>query len=72
LGSLDGVDCFAEGADLVWLDQDGIGGLLVDSALQELGVGDEQVVADKLYVAAELGGEFGPVGPVVFVEAIFD
>jgi GNAT superfamily N-acetyltransferase len=50
---LDRLDRFGQRADLVDLDQDAVGDSLVDAALQALGVGDEQVVADQLHLGAE-------------------
>ena len=47
-GELDGVEGLGDGADLVDLDEDGVGDAFVDAALQALGVGDEEVVADEL------------------------
>ncbi len=51
VGQLDRVDRLGQRADLVDLDQDAVGDALVDAALQPLGVGDEQVVADQLALA---------------------
>ena len=45
---------------------------LVNAALQELGVGDEQVVADKLDLVADALGQLAPGRPVVFGQAVFD
>ena len=42
-----------QGADLVDLDQDGVGGAGRDAAAQALRVGDEQIVADELDFAAQ-------------------
>ena len=72
LGVVDGVEGFAEGADLVDLNEDGVGGAFLDAALDELFVGDEEVVADELDLVAEFGVELGPAFPVVFGEAVFD
>ena len=61
-----------ERTDLVHLDEDRVGHALVDAALQEFGVGDEQVVADKLHAVTDLVGERLPAGPVVLVAAVLD
>ncbi len=71
-GEFDGFEGFGDGADLVDLDQDGVGDLLLDSLLQALRVGDEEVVADELDFVADLLGEELPAVPVVFGEAVFD
>ena len=68
----DGVERFGEGADLVDLDEDGVGHAVFDAVLQAFGVGHEEVVADELDVVAELVGEDLPSLPVVFGEAVFD
>ena len=47
-GHLDGVDRFGDGADLVELDQNRVGDAFGDAALQALGIGDEEIVADQL------------------------
>ena len=51
LGHLDRGEGLGQRADLVDLDQDRVGDALVDAFLQDLGVGDEQVVADQLHLA---------------------
>ena len=69
---LDGFEGLGDGADLVDLDEDGVGDLLLDSLLQALGVGDEEVVADELDLGADEVGELAPAGPVVFGETVFE
>src|SRR5688572_12366135 len=51
-GHVDGGKGLAERADLVDLHQDRVGSLRLDALLEELDVGDEQVVADKLDLLA--------------------
>ena len=46
-----------DGADLVHLDEDGIGDALFDAPLQALGVGDEEIVADELDALAHHLGQ---------------
>ena len=67
-----GVDSFAERADLVWLDEDGVSGLHVDAFLEKLRIGNEEVVADELDTVAEALGKHLPAVPVVFAEAVLD
>jgi hypothetical protein len=67
----DGFEGLGDGADLVDLDEDGVAALLLDAHLEALGVGDEEVVADELNVAEDLGHVL-PAVPVVFGEAVFD
>ena len=59
-------------ADLVDLDQDRVGDALLDALLQALGVGDEEIVADELYLLAERFGHRGPAVPIVFGHAVLD
>src|SRR5215208_5752050 len=72
LGRLHGLKRLGERADLVELDQDGVGGALGDAAPEAGGVGDEEVVADELDALAEAAGEGGPAGPVVLGHAVLD
>ena len=72
LGHLDGGEGFGQRADLVDLDQDRVGDALVDAFLQDLGVGDEQVVADQLHLLAQAVGQVLPAVPVALVHAVFD
>ena len=43
-----------------------------DALGEELGVGDEEVIADELGGLAELVGDHLPAGPIVFGAAVFD
>ena len=52
VGQLDGVQGLGQGADLVDLDEDGVGNVVVKAHLEPLGVGDEQVVAHQLHPVA--------------------
>ena len=47
-GELDGLDRFGDRANLIELDEDGVGDAFVDAAGEALGVGDEDVVAHEL------------------------
>ena len=46
--------------------------MLVNSLLQELHVGHEQIVADELNLVAELLRQFFPAGPIVLRATVFD
>jgi hypothetical protein len=72
LGHLDGGEGFGQRADLVDLDEDRVGDALVDAFLQDLGVGDEQVVAHQLHLLAQALGQQLPAVPVAFGHAVFD
>jgi hypothetical protein len=57
---------------LVDLEEEGVAGLGLDGFLDELGVGDCQVVADNLKLGAGLLVVVGPGFPVVFGKGVFD
>src|ERR1019366_1121588 len=61
-----------QGADLVELDEDGVGDLALDAPLQALDVRHEDVVADELHAVADALGERLPAVPVVLRAAILD
>src|SRR5262249_42159613 len=71
-GQLGGVERLGQRADLVHLDEDAVGRLLVNALPQALHVGDEQIVPDQLHAAAELLRQLLPARPVVFGQAVFD
>ena len=71
LGHLDGFDGLGEGADLIELDEDGVSSVLFNALLDDFGVGDEEVVADELNLAAEFLAELLPTFPVAFGHAVF-
>ena len=68
-GETDRVQRLGERADLVELDEDGVGGPALDGAAQPLGVGHEQVIADELHAVAEPLLEEHPAVPIVLGEA---
>ncbi len=68
----DRLERLGEGADLVELDQDGVGGALLDAAREALDVRDEEVVADELHAVADAAGERRPAVPVVLGHAVLD
>jgi hypothetical protein len=53
LGHFNGSKGFGQGTDLVDLDQDGIADALLDTFLEDLGIGDENVVANDLHGLAQ-------------------
>ena len=70
VGHLDGVQGLGQSADLVDLDQNGVGHLLFDAGGQAGDVGDEQVVAHQLHPAADGLCEHGPALPVCLGHAV--
>ena len=59
-------------ADLVHFDQNGVGDPLLDAARENLGVGDVDIVADKLNFLAERIGHELPAIPIVLGHAVFN
>ena len=72
LGHLHGRDGLGNGANLVDLEEEASASLLVDGTRDLLNVGDSEVITNNLEVLPVLGGELGPVGPVILVEGILD
>jgi len=71
-GELDGIKGLGQGPDLVDLDEDRVGGAGFDPFLEELDVGNEQVVADQLDFLTEAVGQQLPAIPVAFIAAVFN
>ena len=72
LGHLDCLQGLGQGADLVDLDQNGVGATELDALCQALGVGDEQVVANKLDLLADAVGQCLPAVPIFLGHAVLD
>ena len=70
VGHLDGVQSLGEGADLVDLDENGIGHALLDAGGQALHVSDEQVVTHQLDLGTDGLREHGPALPVVLAHTV--
>ena len=60
-----GADGLCHAANLVDLEEQGIGGLLGDGRGNALGVGDQQVIPHNLHVLAHGGSDGLPVAPVI-------
>jgi len=69
---LDGVDGFGDCADLVELDQDGVGGLFLDAPADELGVGHKEIIADDPDLTAHVGCLLLEASPVPLIEPVLD
>jgi len=72
LGQLDGLQRLRQRADLVDLDEDGIGHAAADALLQDGGVGDEEIVAHELHARAQAPGQGLPPLAVVLAQAVLD
>jgi len=68
----DRLDGLGQRADLVELDEDGVGGILLDRACDPLGVGDQEVVADQLDGPTEPLCQVPPPLPVILCEAVLE
>src|SRR5262249_6417409 len=55
-----------------YLDEDAIGDAALDTLLQPAGVGDKEVVADKLDALSQLARQPLPAVPVVLGQAVLD
>ena len=71
-GHGDGIQGLAESADLVELNENGIGDTLLDTLGQDFRVGNKQVVPDQLQLVTEFFGQHLPTIPVTLVHAVFD
>src|SRR2546423_3245964 len=65
------IQSLAHRSDLIHLDQNRVGYPLIDSFLQELNVGDENVVAHQLNLPAEFLGQVRPAVPIILRQPIF-
>ena len=71
-GGVDYGEGLGEGADLVHLDEDGVGGSGFNGAVEAGGICGEEVVADHLNLRAEALCEGGPLVPCVLLETVFE
>ena len=60
------------GADLVELDQNGIGDAVADAFGEDFRIGDEIIVADQLQFFAKRLGDGQPAVAVFFAHAVFE
>ena len=72
MSHLDRFQRFGNRTDLVQLDQNGVAAAQFDALLQTFSIGNEQVVANQLYLAAQLCRQLLPAFPVFFVQSVFD
>ncbi len=72
MAGFNGFNRLGEGADLVELDQQCVGGFIFDGAAYALGVGDQQVVAHDLDAIAHLFDHQLPAFPVILGQAVFN
>ena len=72
LGHFNGRKGFGQGADLIDLDEDRVGDVLVDALLEDLGVGHKQIVTHQLDLLAQTFGQQLPARPVIFGHTVFN
>src|SRR5579883_490125 len=72
VGHLDGRERLGQRADLVDLDEDGIGAAVSDAVGETRDVGDEEVVADQLALGPDQVGQLLPALHVVLGHAVLD
>ena len=58
--------------NLIQLNQDGVTAAHLNTLGQTLCIGNEQVVADQLYLVAQTGGQLLPAFPVFLIQTILD
>jgi len=61
-----------QGPDLVYLDKNAVGAVVVYSSLEELDVCDEQVIPDDLKLLAKACVELAPTFPVIFAQPVLN
>ena len=72
MSHFDSLEGFGERTNLVNFDKNRVGSTHADTFLQELNVGNEQVVSYKLATVSDGSGKLNPVVPVVLVETVLD
>ena len=71
-GQADRFKCLGQGADLVELDQDGVGNALGDTFGENMGVRDKHIVPDDLDPVTESLCDDCPPIPILLGHAVFD
>src|ERR1051326_6186047 len=61
-----------QGANLVELNQDRVGSMLLNAPFQAGRIGDEQIITHKLYAITEALAQQFPAIPVILAQTIFD
>ena len=69
---VDGFQGFAQRANLVELDKNGIRYVLLNALLQNLRIGNKQIIAYQLYPGTQPVTQNLPALPVTFIHAIFN
>lgn len=72
MSHLDSIQCLGERTNLVYLDEDRVGCTHLDALLQELHVGNKEVVTYQLATIADGSSQLYPVVPIVLVKAILN
>ena len=72
MSHLDSVESFGKRTDLVNLDKDRVCSTLLDTLLEVLNIGNEEVITYELALVADSFGKFNPSFPVVLIETILD
>src|SRR5204863_9051242 len=72
MGHLNRAERLGQSADLVDLDEDGIGNSVLDSLAETSRIGDEYVVADELACVPDRVGQQFPAFHVVLTHAVLD
>ena len=70
-GHVDGLKRLGQGANLVELNQNRIRHTTVDALLQNLSVGDKQIVANQLHLTTNTIRQRLPAVPIRLIHAVF-
>ena len=69
---LDCFKCLGNRSDLVELDKNTVAAAELDSLAKPLGVGNKEVISDKLNLIAKLLGQLLPAFPILLIQSILD
>ena len=72
MSHLDGLQSLGNGSDLIQLNQNGVSAPQSDSLLKALCIGNEQIVAHKLYLIAQFFGHILPAFPVLLIQTVLN
>ncbi len=59
-------------ANLIEFNQDRISDAFIDSSLEDLCIGDKEIVANQLNLIAQFFSQYRPTRPVGFIQTVFD
>ena len=72
MSHLDSIQSLSKRANLVHLDKDRVGSTHFDALLQELHVGNKEVITNQLATVADGSCKLHPVVPIILVKTVLD